>query len=292
MQQLADRLTSLPFFSQQTLDTLGTDAVHFGTNVLSALAILVLMWFVSSWLARGATSVLRRTKAEGTLISFVDRLIRWTVRVIALVLCLSVFGVETTSIAALLGGAGVAIGIALQGNLANLASGVVLLAFRPFKDGDWVTVAGLEGKVAGVGLLHTLLDAFDNARHSIPNAQVVEQALTNHEFHDWRRADLEVGVAYDTDLEQALEVLRDVAKRMSLEGAPRNPLVIGLGFGASSIDFKIGVWCRTPDLFGHRTQLMIAIKKAFDEAGIQIPFPQRDLHLIPPVPELAVASAS
>lgn len=277
-------LPSLKEVGPTVLDLL----VTYGLRIVGALGILVAVWLGSAFVARAVGSLLKRTRADDTLVSFAQSFVRWSLVLLGVLLCMGVFGIETTSIAAVIGGAGVGIGVALKGNLSNLASGLVLLAFRPFETGDWVKVSDREGRVAKVGLLHTEIDSFDNARHWIPNAEVIEDPLTNYDHHVWRRADLEVGVSYDSDLERVMEVLRGVVESMSAEEAPRGPVVLALGFGASSIDFKVGAWCRRDDLFAHRTQLLLAIKAAFDEAGISIPFPQRDLHIVGPVPSLAV----
>lgn len=276
---------------QEVGPTLVNLGVTYGARIVGALAILILVWFASLGVANALRVVLKRTRADATIISFAYSFVRWSVMLLGLMVCMGVFGIETTGIAAIIGGAGVGVGVALKGNLSNLASGLVLLAFRPFEQGDWVRVAGLEGRVAKVGLLHTELDAFDNARHWIPNADVIEDPLTNLDYHEWRRADLEVGVSYDADLEQVLSVLKSVVDRTSAADAPKEPVVHATGFGASSIDFKLGSWCRRGEVFAHRTQLILAVKAALDEAGIGIPFPQRDLHIVGQVPTLMVQSA-
>jgi len=258
--------------------------IQYGVRILAALGILVAVWFVSAAVANGVASVLRKTHADGTVTSFTRSVVRWSLIVLGVLVCMSIFGVEMTSIAALIGGAGVALGVALNGNRSNLASGLVLLAFRPFEEGEWVEVSDKEGLVSRIGLFHVELDAFDNARHWIPNADVIEQVLTNYEAHPFRRADLVVGVAYDTDLDLVVEVLQRVGDEWSVEGAPRPAVVLALGFGNSSIDFKVGAWCHSKDYWGFRSKLILAVKRAFDEADITIPFPQRDLHLIGPLP--------
>ena len=258
--------------------------VTYGLRVVAALGILIAVWVASGALSQMLVKMLRRTHADGTVATFASTLVRWSLRILGVLLCMGVFGVETTSVAAVIGGAGIGVGVALKGNLSNLASGLVLLAVRPFDEGDWISTADKSGLVARVGLLHTELDSFDNERHWIPNALLIEDAITNHEHHAYRRADLEVGVAYDTDLDKVMEVLQGVVDELSDPKAPKKGVVLGRGFGASSIDFKVGAWCPTPEYFAHCTRLLLAVKKAFDEAGITIPFPQRDLHIMEPRP--------
>ena len=268
-----------PIELQSLIPTLVDLGVTYGLRVLGALALLIGVWIGSGWLARILASSLSRTELDANLVSFLTAGIRWTARLVGLILSLGVFGVQTTSVAALIGGAGVAIGIALKGNLSNLAGGVILLAVKPFRRGDWIEADGREGLVARVGLLHTELDTFGGSRHWIPNASLVENGLLNHHHHPWRRAEVAVGVAYDADLTQALEELRAAADAVASPDAPKAPLVIATGFGPSSIDFKVGAWVPTEDLVQGRTDLILAVKSQLDQAGIAIPFPQRDLHL-------------
>jgi len=258
----------------------------YGATLLGALAVLVAAWVLSGWVRRGVRTLLGRTHADETVSTFIATTARWAVLILGLIVCLSVFGIEMTSFAALLGGAGVGIGVALQGNLANLASGLILVAFRPFTAGDWIELedADIDGNVKSVGLLFTELDTFDNRRRLVPNKLLLTQVVTNMEFHSIRRVDVDVGVSYSTDLEHADEVLRETARRVQEEHGTegRDSVVWWKGFGASSIDAKVGVWVSTPDYFVVTNKLILAIHKDLAEAGIEIPFPQRDLHLRSP----------
>lgn len=267
-------------------------SVQYGVRIAGALALIIGVWILANWVSRALRYALEGTHADRTVASFLVLCCRWAIRAIGVTLCLGVFGVETTSLAALVGGLGVAIGIALKGNLSNLASGLLLLAFRPFKFDDWIAVEDVEGRVSQVSLLHTQLDTFDGARVWIPNASLLESCLVNFEHNPFRRVTIDIGVAYDSDLDQVTEVLRRVVDGLNDRASGREPLVAAIGFGGSSIDFKIGPWvpCRA---FGPtRHALILAVKQAFDEAGIEIPFPQQDLHLrtVQPPPKVAAAS--
>lgn len=266
-------LTNLPV----NLEALTALAVGYGVRILGALLALAAAWVAAGWIAGLVRDAMDRSSVDGTVSSFTATAVRWMVRGLGLLLCLSVFGIEATSLAALLGGAGVAVGIALKGNLSNLASGLILLAFRPFRDGDYVQVGDRIGTVAKLGLMQLELDTLDNKRHWIPNSQVIETGLTNYQFHHWRRVDVDVGVAYDTDLDAATEALVRAAHELSSEQAGRDPVVRAWQFGASSIDFTVGVWAESPDYLDTRHALVLAIKRALDEAGIEIPFPYRTL---------------
>lgn len=260
---------------------------EYGFTTLGALLVLVAAWILSGWARKATRTLMSRTHADGTLSTFVATIARWAVIIAGIVISLGVFGVETTSLAAVLGGAGVGIGVALQGNLANLASGLLLVAFRPFAEDDWIELedSDVDGRITRIGLVFTELDTFQNDRVTLPNQLLFDQPVTNHDKHDARRVDVEVGVAYDTNLELADKVLNEVAQRIQAAtgvGEKREYKVWWTGFGASSIDAKVCVWSPTEDTFKTRNRLILAIKKALDEAEIEIPFPQRDLHLKEP----------
>ncbi len=289
----ADGGWSLPDLQDipDALGDLGPTAVEltttYGVRILGAMIILVLAWFAGLWARRGTRALLKRTHVDGTVRSFLSTTVRWVVFVLGVILCLGAFGVETTSVAALLGGAGVGIGVALQGNLANLASGLLLVAFRPFTEGDWITLesSDVDGRISSVGLLFTELDTFTNQRVVLPNNLLFDQPITNHEHHAIRRADVDVGVAYETDLARADEILRDMVHRIQDEIGPpteREPVVWWLGYGSSSINLKVGVWCRRGELFETHNKVILEIHRTFAEHEITIPFPQRDLHLKEP----------
>ncbi len=261
------------------LESLTTLGVQYGVRVVGALVALAVAWMAAATISRLVRDAMERTNADGTVTSFVGTSVRWSIRGLGLLLSLGAFGIEATSLAALLGGAGVAIGIALKGNLSNLASGLILLAFRPFRDGDLIEIGDRLGHVKKLGLMQTELDTFDMRRHWIPNSQVVETGLTNHTHHDWRRLDLDVGVAYDTDLDHATAVLVEVVDELTDPECGRDPVVRATAFGASSIDFLLGVWVPAQAYYELQHDLVLAVKRALDDADIAIPFPQRDLHI-------------
>ena len=254
-------------------------AVRYGVRTLGALALMVAIWSLGGWASRALRFALQGTRADKTVSAFLVVATRWSIRALGVVLCMSVFGIETTSLAALLGGAGVAVGVALKGNLANLASGLVLLVFRPFRHGDWIEVGDHQGRVAHVSLLHTQIDGFDGSLTWIPNSDLLESSLTNHDHRGFHRVDLEVGVAYDSDLKSTTEVLTRVAATIHHPDSDHEVVVRAVALGGSSIDFLVGPWVPSTEVFQARHDLIVALKGALDEADIEIPFPQRVLHL-------------
>jgi len=256
--------------------------VQYGTSAVGALVMLFVAWIIARICARLVTRGLERAKFDVTLTRFFGRMVKWLILLLAVLMCLSVFGVETTSFAAVIGATGLAIGLAFQGALGNFAAGVMLLVFRPYKVGDVVNVGGQLGKVFEIDLFTTVLDTFDNRRIVMPNGAVFGSTIENITHHPQRRADVDVGVGYAADIDRTREVL--AAAAASVEGglADPEPAVVLLGLGASSVDWSVRVWANADDFGAVKQATIRAVKMALDEAGIEIPFPQMDVHLDQP----------
>lgn len=258
--------------------------VDYGTRVIGVLVLLFIAWIVAGWLARLCNRAMARAQIDETLTRFVGHLVRWLVILLAVLACLGVFGVQTTSFAAVIGAAGLAVGLAFQGTLSNFAAGVMLLVFRPFSVGDVINAAGVLGKVQAIELFTVAVDTFDNRRIIIPNSAVFGSTIENISHHPTRRADVDVGADYSADIDQTREVLMAAAK--SVEGVLEDPepAVILLALGASSVDWSVRVWCNSGDFGAVKQATIRAVKKSLDDAGIGIPFPQMDVHLDSPGP--------
>jgi len=253
--------------------------VNYGGRVVVALVVLLVGWILAGWAGRATRAALTRAKIDETLSRFLGKLARWTVLLLVVLACLSVFGVETTSFAAVIGSAGIAVGLALQGTLGNFASGVMLLVFRPFRVGDVVTVAGQTGIVNEIELFTTALDTFDNRRFIIPNGAIFGSTIENITHHPQRRADIAVGVSYSADIDKTRETLTQAARSVPNALAEPEPAVFLLDLGDSAVNWSVRVWAKG-EHFGDVKQATIrAVKMALDQAGIEIPFPQMDVHL-------------
>jgi small conductance mechanosensitive channel len=264
---------------KQTIADLGLQ--DFGMKVVGVVVMLFVAWIIAGWLGRMARKAMLRAKLDETLTKFFSKLIRWGVLVLALLACLGVFGVETTSFAAVIGAAGLAIGLAFQGTLGNFASGVMLLIFRPFKVGDVVNVAGQVGKVDEIELFTTTIDTPDNRRIIIPNGSVFGSVIENISHHATRRVDVAVGSDYSADLDTTRDILLRAATNVSGRLDDPEPAVVLLELGASSIDWSVRVWCNSADFWGVKQALTRDVKNSLDQAGIGIPFPQMDVHMDP-----------
>ncbi len=255
--------------------------IDYGVKVVGVLLGLWIAFRVAAWIENRVVRSLQTRKFDEALTLFFGSMARWSVILIAVSSCLGVFGVEATSFAAVIGAAGLAVGLAFQGTLSNFASGVMLLTFRPFTIGDYIKSGGEEGIVAEIGLFVTALDTLDNQRVILPNSAIISGNIVNVTHHDERRVDINVGVSYDADLRQVRDVLDRAAA--GIEGRiDKGHQVFLVSMGDSSVDFQVRVWCRTSDYWDVWDRATQAVKEALDAANISIPFPQMDVHLDKP----------
>ncbi len=250
---------------------------------VSAVIVLVLGFIIASWAGRTTGRLLERTgRVEPTLKPFLVSVVRYVVIVTTLVTVLGVFGVPMASLIAVLGAAGLAVGLALQGTLSNVAAGVMLLTLRPFRLNDFVKLAGETGKVTQIGFFTTELVTLDNLFVSLPNSSVWGSTIVNYTRMPTRRIDLTVGIDYSDDIDRAIDVLRQ-----ALDAEPRvlrdpEPQVGVKGLSQSSVDLFVRAFAPTADWYPVSCDLLKDIKQRFDQAGITIPFPQATLRLRDP----------
>ncbi len=280
LDSIGDRVSE--FAENPTLDTaveaFGPLVIDVGLGIVGFIVLIVVVSFVSRWAQRLARAGLKRLHLEPTVVSFLAKVAKYAVWVLALPVALEIFGIETTSFVTAIGAAGLAIGLAMQGALSNIAAGIMLLVLRPFKIGDWVELDDEFGIVRDIGIFYTLIDTFQNKLVYLPNGEVLGAKIEHYTANESRRMDVPVGVAYGTDLKEAMRVLEAAAEEVS--DSPREedkPSVILTTFGGSSIDFDVRVWCASKDYLHARTKAVFAIEKALADAGIEIPFPQRTL---------------
>ena len=244
------------------------------TNVVVAAIILFGAIWASGFVSRQIRALGKEhEELDETLFSFVASLARYAILIFAGVFVLARFGVQTTSLVAVIGAAGLAIGLALQGTLSNLAAGVMLLGFRPFKVGEYIEAAGQTGTVVTINLFTVELVTIDNVQITVPNSDIWASSIKNYSYFDTRRIDLVFGVSYDTDLKKAESTLMSVIKKDKRTRPEPAPWVKVTNLGDSSVDFTIRVWCDASDYFEFKCDLLRAVKEAFDKAKIEIPFP-------------------
>lgn len=250
-----------------------------GQPVALALVLIIAVLFIAGWIRGMTTKACRKANVEETLARFLGNMIRYLVLFAGGIAILGTLGVETTSFAALLAAMGFAIGMAMSGMLGNVAAGVMLLFFRPFKVGDVASAGGVTGKVIEIGLFTTTFDTPDNRRIIVPNGSIFGGTIENISHHDTRRVSVSVGTDYGADIDKAREVLLATAKACT--GVLQDPEAAAVltGLGGSSIDWSVRVWVNAEDFWAVSDQLTRDVKYALDNAGIGIPFPQMDVHI-------------
>ena len=256
--------------------------MQYGPKLLGAVLIIVLTFIIAKIIGRIIHRFFEKAEFDETLERFFAKLIYYVVLVIGLTFALSAFGVEVTSLAAVLAAAGFAVGMALSGTLSNFANGVMLLIFRPFDVGDVINAAGVTAKVNAIELFTTTLDTGDNRRIIVPNSSVYGGIIENITHHDERRCDVGVGCDYSADIDKTREVLSKAAESLDekmLKGDGRGYQIVLGDLGDSSVNWTVRFWCLASDYWPLKEALTRAIKMHLDEAGIGIPFPQMDVHL-------------
>jgi len=250
-----------------------------GMPVAKALILILLVLIVAGWIKGMATKACRKANVEETLARFLGNMTRYLVLLVGGVAILGTLGIEVTSFAAILAAVGFAIGMAMSGMLGNIAAGVMLLFFRPFKVGDVANAGGTTGKVIEIGLFTTTFDTHDNRRIIVPNGAIFGGTIENVSFHDTRRVDVEVGTDYGADIDKTREILMATAKACENVLPDPGPGIVLAGLGGSSIDWSIRVWVNAADYWGVKDQLTRDVKYALDNADIGIPYPQMDVHI-------------
>ncbi len=250
-------------------------------DILGAFAVLVLGLTIAGLISRSVSkALLKSDRFDETVARFLANIVKYALWIVVLVTVLTQFGVETTSILAALSGVALAIGLALQGTLSNVAAGVMILVQKPFKLGEAITVSSITGVVQNIGLFTTELKKFDGLFVMIPNAEVWNQAIVNYHRHPIRRFELIVGIAYGDSMEQAREELIALAQEDERVLDDPAPLAFVASLDDSSVGIGLRVWCVTADYLALSWALTEAAKARFDKAGLSIPFPQRDVNLV------------
>ena len=249
-----------------------------------ALVTIVALYFIAKLLSRWtATAVCKRV--DETLGKFAGRLVYYGIMTLGSLAVLSKAGISVAGAATVLAAAGFAIGLAFQGTLSNFSSGILLLVFRPFKVGDMVVVGGVSGKVNEIDLFTTTIDTSDNRRLILPNSSIAGTTIENITFHNHRRVDLVIGVAYKSDIDKTRQVIQDAVQSLSdrmVQGDDRGFKVFLSNLAPSSVDWTIRFWTEKAAYWDVRELLLVSIKQKLDLNGIEIPFPQMQLHLSEP----------
>lgn len=266
--------------TERLFDSTLTLVSSWGLQVLGAIVVLIVGRWVAGLLRRSVRNGLERARIDPTLVPFLSGIAYYLALAAVVIAVLGLFGIQTTSLVAVLGAAGLAVGLALQGTLANFSSGVMLLIFRPFTKGDFVEVAGVKGSVQQVSIFTTTLSTPDNVRIIVPNSSIYGAIISNYSANDTRRNDLVFGVRYVDDLGDAEEAIRRVLAADSRVLKEPEPVVAVAELADSSVNFVVRPWCRKDDYWPLRFDLTRRIKEELESSGCSIPFPQRDVHVV------------
>ena len=263
----------------ETIEGIVELAMLYGVQVILALTIFIVGKWVAKKIANIVQRVLAKNNVDPAIQHFVGSLVSWVLIIFVVIASLGQLGIQTASFVAIVGAAGLAVGLALQGSLANFAAGVLILIFRPFKVGDFIEVAGVSGVVQNIQIFTTELHSTDNKKIIVPNGGVISGNITNYSANNTRRVDLVFGVGYGDDINAAKAVLQSVVAAEPKVLQDPAPTIAVVELADSSVNLVCRPWVNTADYWDVYFNITEAAKKALDAQGISIPFPQRDLHL-------------
>jgi small conductance mechanosensitive channel len=274
-----DSLPDLGFDWAEVWTMIQTSGIDLGIRVITAIVIFFIGKWVVALVVSGLKKAMQKGDVDTTLRRFVANLVRMVLMLFVIIAAINHLGIQTASLIAVLGAAGLAVGLALQGSLSNFAAGVLIVLFRPYKVGDWIEGAGVSGSVEEVQILTTVLKTGDNKRVIIPNSQIMGSTITNYSANPTRRVDLVVGVSYSDDLDKVRKQLEDLVATDERILKDPAPTIAVSELADSSVNFVLRPWVNTADYWAVYFDLTERVKKRFDEVGVSIPFPQQDVYI-------------
>jgi small conductance mechanosensitive channel len=254
-------------------------ATEYGLSVMGAIVLLIVGRMAAGIVKRMVRRGLEKANVDATLVPFLSKGAYYLVQAVVVIAVLNLFGVQTASLVAVLGAAGLAVGLAMQGTLSNFAAGVMLLVFRPFKVGDFIDAGGTMGGVEEIGIFATTLKSPDNIKIIVSNSQIYGSIIKNFNGYDTRRIDLVAGISYDDNIQVALDTLKKVIAADDRVLAEPAPQIAVSNLGDSSVDIVVRPWCKASDYWALRFDLTRAIKEELEAAGCSIPYPQQDVYM-------------
>ncbi len=254
----------------------GDAILGFGAQAVGALIVLIIGLRVAGWLGRLVRTIsMKQESIDDTLGNFFGSMVRWAVTAAVFIAVLQVFGVPATSFVAILGALTLAIGLSLQGALGNIASGVMIMIFRPYKLGDYVEAAGAAGTVKDINLFQTVLATPDNVQIMVPNSQAIDGVIKNYSGYTTRRVDVTFGIDYGDDIDKALSIIKSIVDADSRIHSDPEPFAKVVNLGDSSVDIATRNWVTSSDYWDVKFDLIKQVKEAFDQQGISIPYPHQ-----------------
>lgn len=253
--------------------------IPWGINIVLALAIFIIGKWLTKIIVNSVKKLMTKSNLDSVLVNFIGSILNAALMVIVIIASLDQLGVDTNSILAIFAAAGLAVGLALKDSLSNFAAGVMIVLFKPFKNGDFVDAAGVVGIVETIGIFNTIMKTVDNREITVPNSQIYGGVITNFSARSTRRVDLVIGIGYEDNIKAARDLLEKIISNDSRVLKDPEPVIMVSELGASSVDLAVRPWVNSADYWEVRSDLLEAIKTEFDAAGISIPYPQTDVHL-------------
>lgn len=267
------------YFTPEKISQYTDLTIRWGGKVIAAL----LIFFIGKWVAKMIRATIHKQltnrEVDPTLVSFGSSILYYVLMIAVVIAAIQQVGFQTTSLVAIVGAAGLAVGLALQGSLSNFASGVLIILFRPFQVGDVIDAAGQVGCVREIGILMTHMSSGDNKKIMIPNSAIMGGTITNITAEDTRRVDMSVGVGYSDDLDRVQDIILDVLNADDRILDDPAPQVVVAELADSSVNFNVRPWCKKEDYWGVFFDFQKTIKQRLDKEGVSIPFPQQDVHM-------------
>ncbi len=253
--------------------------MQYGPKLILAIVTLIIGLWLIKLVSKGMTKAFSRKEFDPSLQGFLVSLVSMTLKTLLLVSVAGMVGIEMTSFIAILGAAGLAVGMALSGTLQNFAGGVMILIFRPFRVGDVIEAQGYTGKVSEIQIFFTILKTPDNKTIIVPNAPLSSSSLINYSTEATRRVDLVFGIGYEDDIDKAKGIIRTLSEADERVLKDPEPFIVVGALADSSVNFTVRLWVNSADYWGVHFDMLESVKKEFDRQGISIPFPQRDVHI-------------
>jgi len=266
-------------YLQKYWDYAITVLMEYSPRLISALLIFLIGWYAIKIIKRVVTKIMIKREMEPTLSKFLADILIWTLKILLFVTVISRLGVENSSFVAIIGAAGLAVGLSLQGSLSNFAGGVLIIMFKPCKVGDFIEAQGVSGTVKQIQIFVTQLSTVDNQTIFVPNGSLSNNNIINYTYATTRRADLTIGISYSSNIKKAKELALEVMNNHPMVLKDPEPMVLVRELADSSINLAVRPWAKTEDFFVMRSDILEQIKLKFDENNIVIPFPQRDIHI-------------
>lgn len=272
--------TSTDLFNPELIwEWLQTNGLEFFWSLVGAVVVYILGKIIKGYIAKATDALMQKSSLDETVRTFLGKIIRITLTAVLWIIVLSTLGFNPESLLVVLGGASLAVGLALKDNLSNLAGGVMMLVLKPFKKGDFIDGAGQSGTVEEIRIFYTVMKTPTNELILVPNGALAGSVIKNYSAFETRRLDLVFGIGYNDDIDKAKALLNELIKKDERILADPAPAVLVTELADSSVNFTIRLWVKGGDFWPTRFDMIEAVKKTFDDNGVSIPFPQRDVHM-------------